>query len=134
MACTQATIALALLPFFTLPPLGLALDRCGRSVAHMDCKLFLVKAYAQTDLSQAYPLAQGTAPLGAALISSSALGTVLAPLEVSAIFAISVGIFLMALKGASGTPMSRTSLFFSLGTAVFIAGYTLVDGLGARIA
>lgn len=131
----QALVGLAILPFAP-PPAAAAWGWIAASaLLHAGYKVFLVEAYRHADLSQAYPLARGTAPLLVAGVSVAALGERFAATEVLAILAISAGILLMALKGAaSGGPMRGKALFFALGTACFTASYTLVDGTGARIA
>lgn len=134
LAVVQATIAIPILPFVPLP----SVESIGWIVAaaglHTGYKLFLVQAYAHADLSQAYPLARGTAPLLVSLFSVTALGVAFEGYEVMAILAISIGILLMAFKGAVEGRMRGNALFYALATAVFIASYTLVDGIGARIA
>jgi drug/metabolite transporter (DMT)-like permease len=93
-----------------------------------------VKAYETADLSIVYPLARGTAPLIVTAFSIAFLGVVLAPTSLLAILAISFGILLMAAKGAAAGRLTGRPLFFAIATAAFTASYTLVDGIGARIA
>ena len=68
------------------------------------------------------------------LVSALALGVGFEPIEVLAIGSISGGILLMAAKGGSKGRMRGKALFYALGTAGFTASYTLVDGIGARVA
>jgi drug/metabolite transporter (DMT)-like permease len=42
------------------------------------------------------------------------------------------GIWMVSLVGRRGVRLDGLTLFFALGTAVFIAAYTVVDGLGGR--
>lgn len=51
-----------------------------------------------------------------------------------AVVSIALGVVLMSIKGgrAFGS-LPRTALLYALGTAVFTASYTLLDGIGARL-
>lgn len=134
LAIVQAAIALPLLPFVPLPApegwwwIGAA------ALLHAGYKLFLIQAYAHADLSQAYPLARGTAPLIVSVVSVLFLGVVFTSLQIAAIVAISAGILVMAFKGSDTGRMKGKALFYAMGTAGFTASYTLMDGVGARVA
>lgn len=134
LAIVQAAIALPLLPFVPLPApegwwwIGAA------ALLHAGYKLFLIQAYAHADLSQAYPLARGTAPLIVSVVSVLFLGVVFTSLQIAAIVAISAGILVMAFKGSDTGRMKGKALFYAIGTAGFTASYTLMDGVGARVA
>lgn len=133
VALAQGIIALGFLPFAPLPQGLVWVWLAGSAVLHVGYNAFLAEAYAHADLSQAYPLARGSAPLIVAAVSAAA-GVRIAPGEWLAMGAISVGILVMALRGSGRGRMRGPGLFWALGTAVFTAGYTLVDGLGARAA
>ncbi|WP_299348469.1 DMT family transporter [uncultured Shimia sp.] len=101
---------------------------------HAGYQLFLLQSYRVGDLTQVYPIARGVAPLIVALISVTILGVALAPMEITAILIIGCGILSLALtRRADGLRNSKAALF-ALGTGVFIASYSLVDGIGARLA
>ncbi|MCE6957959.1 EamA family transporter [Cereibacter sphaeroides] len=134
LALVQAQIALPLLPFVPMPASAAWPWIAAAALLHAAYKLFLVQAYAHADLSQVYPLARGTAPLVVTLVSVMALGADPGDAGLAAIGAISAGVLLMAAKGSSAGRMRGAALFFALGTAGFTAGYTLVDGVGARVA
>jgi drug/metabolite transporter (DMT)-like permease len=96
--------------------------------------LFLTQAYRSGDLSHAYPLARGSAPLLVAAVSVLALGERLAPESQFAVLLIGLGITSLSLtRGAEGLRDLRM-IGFAIGTGGFIATYTLLDGLGARAA
>jgi drug/metabolite transporter (DMT)-like permease len=93
----------------------------------------LLEAYRLGDLSRVYPLARGGAPLLVAAVSALALGERLAPAALAGLLLITLGTASLAFeagrpKGGDG----RAMLFAGL-TAITIAAYTLVDGLGARL-
>ena len=134
MSFGMGTISLACLPFVALP-MGWTWLWIGLSVAfHTGYKLFLVSAYRQGDLGQVYPLARGTAPLLTALGSAVLVGEVVSKPTAVAIAVVCLGILLMSLRGSSTTRLGRASVLYALGTSVFIALYTLVDGVGGRSA
>jgi drug/metabolite transporter (DMT)-like permease len=130
LALVQGGIALLLLPFFGLPPGAAWPWLLAGSALHSGYKLVLIRAYGHGDLSQVYPLARGTAPLIVAVAATLWLGEAMVPARVAAVVAIAGGIMLMAGKGG----LTRTGLAWALATAAFTAAYTLVDGVGARIA
>lgn len=133
MAVVQAAIAIPVLPFVAQPDVAAWGWVVAASALHFGYKLFLVQAYAHADLSQAYPLARGTAPLVVTVFSVLVLGVAFSGTNLIAILMISFGILLMALKGSSQGRMPGKALFYVIGTAGFTASYTLVDGTGARV-
>lgn len=134
LALVQAIISIPLLPFVTQPATEALPWICVAAALHTGYKLFLVKAYETADLSVAYPLARGTAPLIVTAFSFAFFGVILPATSLLAIVAISLGIFLMAAKGVTTGGLSGRPLFFAIATAAFTASYTIVDGIGARIA
>ncbi|MBK1696426.1 EamA family transporter [Rhodovibrio salinarum] len=134
LALAQAVIALSLLPFVPPPHLDAWPWIAGAAALHASYKLFLIQAYAHADLSQAYPVTRGTAPLLVTLFSVVALGAHFDMAALVAVCAISAGVLLMAVKGAVSGWMGGRALAFALVTAGFTASYTLVDGVGARVA
>ena len=101
---------------------------------HVGYQLFLLQSYRVGDLTQVYPIARGSAPLIVALISVTVLGVVLAPMEVAAILIIGMGILSLSLTRRADGMRNNKAAFFALGTGVFIASYSLIDGIGARLA
>ena len=107
---------------------------CAGILLHVGYQLFLLQSYRVGDLTQVYPIARGAAPLIVAVVSVSFLGVALAPTEIVAILVIGAGILSLALtRKADGLRNGKAALF-ALGTGVFIAAYSLVDGIGARLA
>ena len=104
----------------------------GGAALHFVYQLSLISAYRLGDLSHVYPLARGAAPLIVTLISLVFLDTPIATLEIAAILLIVVGIFSQLRFNATvnSWPAARLSLL----TGLIIAGYTLIDGYGARFA
>jgi drug/metabolite transporter (DMT)-like permease len=101
---------------------------------HIGYQIVLIVAYRLGDLTQVYPIARGSAPIIVALVSVGFLGVVLSGLELAAVLIIGCGIMSMVLaRGSDGLHNPRAAMA-ALGTGLFIASYSLVDGLGARLA
>jgi drug/metabolite transporter (DMT)-like permease len=98
---------------------------------HLGYNLFLVRAYRHADLSVVYPIARGAAPLmtllGSIVFTSDSVDAGMA----LAVITLVAGLMLTGLgkRSVGGDPHA---LAYALGTAAWIACYTLVDGLGAR--
>lgn len=101
-------------------------------VFHSSYKLFLGYAYEQGDLSRVYPIARGAAPLVVIVISALFLTDQLSSLEYGGVFVLGLGILTMA-HGVFSSGESRRLVPLALGSAMATAGYSLVDGLGARV-
>ena len=129
-------VALVLIPFLPLP-LAPSWPYMIISTIFQVCYLFMVAAaYSNGDMSLAYPLMRGTPPLLVAMAAGPLIGEVLGAGQWLAIGFISCGVLTMALgsrrKTAAGQNTSRT-VIIALVNALFIAGYTLVDGIGVRV-
>ncbi|XTZ38516.1 EamA family transporter [Salmonella enterica] len=124
-------IALILLPFSPQPTLESAPYLAASCALQVIYTVLVAKTYQVSDMSQAYPLMRGTAPLLVALISVLILGDALSGIAWSGIAVICLSILAMACHGRS---QSRKGIWLALCNACFIAGYTLVDGTGVRLA
>lgn len=133
IALVVGAVAVALIPFFP-PPARVAWPWVlAGSALHTGYKLFLIRAYRHGDLGAVYPIARGTAPLIVGLFSLLLIGERPGALDAVAMLAIAGGILLIA-AGGGVTRISPSALAWALGTACFTAAYTLVDGVGARLA
>jgi drug/metabolite transporter (DMT)-like permease len=104
----------------------------GSALIHTTYQLFLAYAYEHGDLSRVYPIARGTAPLIVTIVGAFALADAVTATEYFGIFVLGLGIMTMA-RGVFSSGESRRMLPFALGAAVTTAGYSLVDGTGARV-
>lgn len=104
----------------------------GSGLIHTAYQLFLAYAYEQGDLSRVYPIARGTAPLMVLIVSVLFLSDPLDGWDFAGILVLGFGIALMA-RGVFTNGESRKLLPYALGAATATAGYTLTDGLGARV-
>ena len=101
-------------------------------IIHMAYQLFLAFAYEQGDLSRVYPIARGAAPMLVLAVSILFLAETVAPSEYLGVLVLGLGILLMA-RGVFSNGESRKLLPYALGSALATAGYSLADGLGARV-
>ena len=100
-------------------------------LVHVAYYFALAGAYRHGDLSLAYPLMRGTAPVLVALSSFVVLGEVLTPLAWMGVLGVSAGLLCL---GAGGAVLrQKNALAFALSNAVLIAIYTVVDAKGARL-
>ena len=124
------------LPFFLVlgPPRIEAWPWLLGSVAiHLAYYLALSEAYRHADMGQVYPIARGGAPLLTTLASLIVIREPVAPVAGIGIGILGCGIGLMSLR-ARGASFDARAIGYALLTAVIICGYTLVDGIGSRIA
>ena len=101
---------------------------------HFGYQIFLMRSYEKGDLTQVYPIARGSAPLIVAVFSVLVLGVHLAAMEIFAILLIGAGILSLALVRRADGMRNGHAGILALITGLFIASYSLVDGLGARLA
>jgi len=100
---------------------------------HAAYKLFLAYAYEHGDLSRVYPIARGVAPLIVLVVGAVLLADVISVAAYVGVMVLGLGSLLMA-NGALGSGENRRLIPFALFSAMATAGYSLVDGMGARVA
>jgi drug/metabolite transporter (DMT)-like permease len=105
----------------------------GSVLCHLIYKGFLTVAYMRGDLSRVYPIARGTAPLLVLAVSLIALSDPVSGTQIGGILLVGFGIVLMA-RGVITQGEERALIPYALFAAVGTAGYSLFDGLGARVA
>lgn len=93
---------------------------------------FLLRSYSAGALSFVYPIARGSAPLLVALSSAVFLDESLGTKAWAGVAIVAGSIASLALSGGALRLSSRVTPF-ALATGASIAGYTLVDGAGARL-
>ena len=102
-------------------------------ILHVGYFTGLTEAYRAGDMGQVYPIARGSAPLLTAA-GSVLIGEALAPIGWLGIGILSAGIFLLSFRGGRElAKLDRRAVGYALFTSVTIAGYSLVDGIGARL-
>ncbi len=127
-------IALPLLPFVGVLPLSSWPWVLGSVALHQAYYIGLSEAYRTGDMGQVYPIARGSAPLMTALISTTVIGEHLNVLSWIGVVALVGGVFLLSARGGRDlVRIDRRALGFAFFTAATICGYSLVDGIGARV-
>lgn len=126
IAC--AIFALPVLPFVKFPAAESWNFLALSAVIHTAYYTLLIQSYRFGDLSHAYPLARGSAPILVAIMSFIFAGEILPPFGIAAVLIICLAILSLAFHGR---PNPKGTIFALL-TGVSIASYTVVDGLGAR--
>ncbi len=128
----HAPLAIVALPFVPLPDPQSWLYLIASVGFHIGYQLLLLFSYRIGDLTHVYPIARGVAPMLVAGISVMALGVHLTSIETVAVSTIAIGIVSLAfVRGSDGIRNPRAA-GMALATGCCIAGYSLVDGLGAR--
>ncbi|HEY7664882.1 MAG TPA: EamA family transporter [Xanthobacteraceae bacterium] len=123
-----------------LPAVGLpavaAWPWCGASVLiHLGYFAALIESYRAGDMGQVYPIARGSAPLMTAIVTTAFVGERLGVAGWGGIVLLAAGVALLSLRGGRGLArLDRKAVGFALFTAVTICAYSVVDGVGARLA
>ena len=104
----------------------------GSGVFHSAYKLFLAYAYEHGDLSRVYPIARGAAPMMVLVLSFWLLSDPIGGMEYAGIVVLGCGILMMA-RGVFANAESARLVPLAFGSAMATAGYSIVDGLGARV-
>lgn len=134
LALATSALSVPLLPFFEFPSVA-AWGYLGFTlVLHTFYMLFLARAYNEGALGQVYPLARGTAPLIVTVIGYFFLGEHLSLRTLAAIAVIGLAILGLAWRNSSERIAGAKPVLYALITSLFIAAYTLVDGMGGRVA
>ncbi len=133
LALTTSAISVPLLLFFPPPSPRAWAFLGGALVMHTGYWLFLGKAYEAGALAKVYPIARGTAPLIVTIVGASFLGERLAATAFAGIALLIAGIVSLAWRERATAAHAKPAIY-ALITSLFIAGYTLLDGLGGRTA
>ena len=100
-------------------------------IIHQGYQWFLLSSYEIGDLTKVYPIARGTGPLVATIISISFLGLVLDSLIILSIGFVCGGIITLSLFDKS--KKNYQIIKYSLLTGLCIGLYSITDGYGARV-
>jgi drug/metabolite transporter (DMT)-like permease len=91
---------------------------------------FLAAAYRAADVGLVYPVARGSAPVLALLGAVVIMGRSTSAGQIVGVVAVTIGILFVCGVGIADASSDRRGVLLALATAVFIAGYTLVDKEG----
>jgi drug/metabolite transporter (DMT)-like permease len=131
----SGAVALVFLPLVGLPA-GAAWPWLIASVIiHLFYFAALIESYRTGDLGQVYPIARGSAPLMTAAATTIFVGEQLSLVGWVGIVALVSGVFLLSARGGRElAKIDRRAVGFALMTALTICTYSVVDGIGARLA
>ena len=128
-----AGISLLALPFLERPAPASWPWLAASVVAQLAYYSLLAAAYRAGDMSHAYPLMRGSAPLMVALASWPLLGEKLSAMQMAAIACICAGVLSLYLASRANGQHTGRATVLALLNACVIAGYTLIDGIGVRL-
>jgi drug/metabolite transporter (DMT)-like permease len=132
--CGGAIIAAFALPFIPLPGKA-SWPYLGASVViHFFYFTLVALAYRTGDMSYAYPIMRGSAPLLTAIVAALLVRESLSLGAWMGITLISAGILVLTGESWRSGRFPLASTVFALLNAVVIMAYTLVDGLGILLA
>lgn len=126
-------LGLAMVAVFPWPNPACLPYAVASGVIHLGYNLFLARSYRTGDLSQVYPVARGAAPLLIFIGAWIFAGEAATPLIGVGVGLLVAGIWLVTMADRRALNLDSSVLFYALGTSVFIALYTIIDGLGGRV-
>lgn len=130
MKVPNMAVALGIIAWAGLPAPGAWPYLFASWVVNCTYFYFLIKAY-RGDLSLAYPVARGIAPLIVLAISAVVAREIPTPLGIAGVALISAAILALAMRRGA-TSHHNATLLWASGVGLTIAIYTVIDGLGVR--
>ena len=136
--CMNAVALIVALPFIAVvppPDASLWTILIAAMLVHGLYPFFLAGAYRHSDLSVAFPVARGIAPLCVTLLAWLALGATLSTGKLLGICLLCAGVAAFALERfRPGNPGHRKGFALAVCTGCIVAVYTVIDGVGLRTA
>jgi drug/metabolite transporter (DMT)-like permease len=129
-----ALVAAVLLPWIAPPGRSSWPYLLASCVVHQGYFALLAAAYRRGDLSFAYPLMRGLAPLLVALTAAFLLAEPASPWLWAGVASISAGVLWIGGLHPRLLLQRSHAAGFAAANAVLIASYTVIDGLGVRLA
>ncbi|MCS3408038.1 DMT family transporter [Serratia sp. AKBS12] len=130
MCITIAVICALAIPFIPLPASASWWYALLSALLHVGYNLCLIRSYRSGELGQTYPIARGSAPLLVTCAAAMLAGEKIEPHALGGIVLVSMGILVLAFRGRK---LALPNLHYALATGVFIAAYSVVDGMGVRL-
>lgn len=127
-------VALAFVPLVGVPAWAAWPWLIASVLVHLFYFASLIESYRTGDLGQVYPIARGSAPLMTATVTTLFVGEKLSLIGWGGIVALVVGVLLLSARGGRELAMvDRRAIGFAFFTALTVCGYSVVDGIGARL-
>ena len=133
MSVTNVLAGAALIALFRAPAAESWPYIAASTLIHYGYFVFLLLAYRLGDFSQVYPISRGLAPVLVALGAQAFAGEKLPVLAWLGLLSVSFGIIVLALPSIGAKP-NRAAVAAAAATGLFIASYSVVDGIGVRLA
>jgi drug/metabolite transporter (DMT)-like permease len=131
----SGVVALILVPFVGTPAMAAWPWLIGSIAIHLVYFASLIESYRTGDLGQVYPIARGAAPLMTAVATTIFIDERLSTVGWTGILALVAGVLLLSARGGRElAQIDRRAIGFALFTAMTICAYSVVDGVGARLA
>jgi len=127
-------IALAATLLLPTPRLAAAGYIVASAIIHVVYFVLVGRLYRNADLSVAYPIMRGLAPLIACIIAAVTLAEVPEPLTMVGVVTLVAGVVTMGVSGLAHGRVDRATFVVALVNSAIIAVYSVVDGEGARLA
>ncbi len=103
------------------------------ALIHIVYFLLVGRLYRTADLSVAYPIMRGLAPLIAAVIALAFLGEAPGPVASLGVAILVGGVTLMGASGLQHGRIDAATIVIALANSLVIAVYSVIDGEGARL-
>lgn len=131
-------IAVPLVMITGLPPVAAWPYMATSLLIHIAYYIALAGAYKHGDLSLTYPVMRGCAPLLVAMGSATFIGEAISATAWAGVALLCVGVVTLGLSRSAlrenDESRRNKALGFALANAAVIALYTVVDGIGVRVA
>jgi drug/metabolite transporter (DMT)-like permease len=132
LGAAMTACSLLALPFVPAPA-RVSWPYIGAAAAlHVGYTLLLMLTYHIGDFGQVYPLARGISPLLVAVFATVVLDESLPAMHAVGVLVISLGLLSLAFAGGVPGRGQLPAIGAAVLTGVFIATYTVVDGVGVR--
>ncbi len=133
VSAANVLAGIALIALFPAPAVASWPYIIASTLIHYGYYLFLYLAYRFGDFSQVYPISRGLAPVLVALGAQAFAGETLPVLAWLGLLSVSSGIIVLSLPsiGAASNPPAVAA---AATTGLLIASYSVVDGIGVRLA
>jgi drug/metabolite transporter (DMT)-like permease len=103
------------------------------AIIHIVYFMLVGQLYRSADLSAAYPIMRGLAPLIAAVIALATLGEAPGPIASLGGAALVAGVLAMGASGFAHGRINRPTILVAVANSAVIAIYSVIDGQGARL-
>ena len=133
VATCVAAVTGIVVAFLPVPLEGSWLCLIASVMIHVAYYAFLVLAYRGGDLSLVYPIMRGTAPAFTAVLATALLNEWPTWGGWTGVFLVSGGVLLLTADSPRSKGVRFAPVVFAFLNAGVIVGYTLVDGVGARL-